>query len=168
MRITDDTVLQHFRNLGRCQWCHARCWPLDPHHVRSRGVGGSDVPANIVALCRACHTASHAGQAPRKTDLFRMIAERLKTSPCVVVAELDRLRMLPQKSTYECPFTGYTWRDGHGAFPANATDRNGAAHPDHQDQDGDQPLPTHVPDAASRRGQTPDVEVDKAGRWQGF
>lgn len=31
--------------------------PSEPHHVRSRGAGGTD--ADCVALCRACHDEVH-------------------------------------------------------------------------------------------------------------
>ena len=39
---------------------------VDIHHIISRGMGGSarrDNPCNLVALCRACHDARHAGRS---------------------------------------------------------------------------------------------------------
>lgn len=39
-----------------CIACHAAA-PSDPHHVRSRGAGGTS--KDLVPLCRHCHTALH-------------------------------------------------------------------------------------------------------------
>lgn len=40
----------------RCCICNAPP-PSDPHHVKSRGAGGTD--ADYVALCRRCHDGLH-------------------------------------------------------------------------------------------------------------
>jgi hypothetical protein len=32
----------------------------DPHHVKSKGSGGHDIPTNVVPLCRKHHTEIHA------------------------------------------------------------------------------------------------------------
>ncbi len=32
------------------------------HHIKPRAEGGSDAPGNLMALCRACHTALHNQQ----------------------------------------------------------------------------------------------------------
>lgn len=34
----------------------------DPHHLLSRGRGGSDTFDNVFAACRGCHNALHDGQ----------------------------------------------------------------------------------------------------------
>jgi len=31
-----------------------------PHHIRTRGAGGTDEPGNLIALCTAHHTEAHA------------------------------------------------------------------------------------------------------------
>jgi len=50
-----QTVL--LRDNGRCLLCRAH-EPLDVHHRRARGMGGTKVRdrlANLVTLCRSCH-----------------------------------------------------------------------------------------------------------------
>ena len=42
----------------RCCACGRRA-PSDPAHIRSRGAGGRD-RANVVPLCRTCHSLQHA------------------------------------------------------------------------------------------------------------
>ena len=41
-----------------CEICSAP--GVDIHHVNGRGPG-KDVITNLMALCRACHTAAHSG-----------------------------------------------------------------------------------------------------------
>lgn len=35
-------------------WC-CGCEPRDLHHIKPRRAGGTDDPANLVALCKNCH-----------------------------------------------------------------------------------------------------------------
>jgi len=43
----------------KCEWCGVEkwntIWPLDPHHIKTRGAGGDDSLQNLVILCRTCH-----------------------------------------------------------------------------------------------------------------
>ena len=44
----------------KCEWCgvasHQTIWPIDPHHIKTRGAGGGDTLDNLVMLCRVpCH-----------------------------------------------------------------------------------------------------------------
>lgn len=57
---------------GRCERCRRRR-PLDPHHKLARSQGGSHDPSNLVAICRDCHDALHAGRA---ADARRWIVTR--------------------------------------------------------------------------------------------
>ena len=38
---------------GRCEYCGKRA--VDPHHIKYRSQGGSNLPSNLIALCRTCH-----------------------------------------------------------------------------------------------------------------
>lgn len=47
------------RSMGVCEYCSAAA-ATDMHHRKSRGVGGKWHPANIIHLCRDCHSwATH-------------------------------------------------------------------------------------------------------------
>lgn len=54
-RIEDKEHLDWVRSQPCCM-C-ARPSPSDPHHVRTRGAGGSDYYS--IPLCRRCHTEAH-------------------------------------------------------------------------------------------------------------
>lgn len=41
----------------------------DPHHVRSRGAGGSDID-NVIPLCRRHHQMFHQEGLPRMEDKY--------------------------------------------------------------------------------------------------
>lgn len=51
----------------------AMCWgPLDPHHIKPRGRGGTDELDNLATLCRLHHDWVHAHpRAARNLDLLR-------------------------------------------------------------------------------------------------
>lgn len=55
----------------RCERCGERR-PLDLHHRLPRSRGGAHEAGNLVALCRVCHRAVHAGAA----DAHRWIVTR--------------------------------------------------------------------------------------------
>lgn len=43
-----------------CQICHT--WTeAPPHHIKSRGSGGSDTEDNLILLCMGCHDGVHRG-----------------------------------------------------------------------------------------------------------
>jgi hypothetical protein len=46
-----------------CQNCKGKSkeHKLNVHHILSRSNGGSDLPANLITLCKTCHTQLHAG-----------------------------------------------------------------------------------------------------------
>ena len=56
-RIRDRALLDKFKTLP-CVVCGDR--PTDPAHIRSRGAGGGDIPANLAPLCRRHHSMQHA------------------------------------------------------------------------------------------------------------
>lgn len=67
-----------------CELCGSPC-AGEPHHIKTRGAGGSDVPENLVQLCGRCHRAAHDGKIP-KERLLRIVARRLR----ITDAELEQ------------------------------------------------------------------------------
>lgn len=66
---------------GNCEWCKGYTfkdlfgrWYLEVHHLLSLAEGGSDTPANTVALCPNCHRAFHYS-AEKLALKKRLIAE---------------------------------------------------------------------------------------------
>jgi len=69
LRAVRPVVLARAGN--RCERC-GRAGKLDLHHRRMRSQGGTHHASNLVAICRACHEAIHAGAA----DAARWIVTR--------------------------------------------------------------------------------------------
>jgi hypothetical protein len=72
MRMPDPIILSEFRSCGTCENCSRRVYPLDPHHLWCKGMGGGglDVRVNLIALCRICHSEiQEAGKAIKRTVL---------------------------------------------------------------------------------------------------
>ena len=63
-RIADPAAVKAARK-DSCELCykHAR---TEVHHIKSRGAGGDDLPANMIALCPICHHKVHQGNIPRE------------------------------------------------------------------------------------------------------
>lgn len=57
MRIIDLELLQIVRQLP-CMACHA-VGTNHPHHITSRGAGGSDTAQNVIPLCAEHHSLWH-------------------------------------------------------------------------------------------------------------
>jgi len=57
MKIENDDIRGLFRTPGLCQLCGKPCpQGTDPHHVLSRGAGGSDIRIGLLSVCRECHS----------------------------------------------------------------------------------------------------------------
>jgi len=79
-----------------CEWCgvpkHRSPWPLDPHHIKTRGAGGGDTLDNLVILCRLHHEEAQtykihraaliALTGPRQRDPFWQRVERGEEAAC--------------------------------------------------------------------------------------
>jgi len=71
---------RHAAQFGpQAQWCREQpCWvcnrppPSDPHHVVSRGAGGTD--EHTVPLCRTCHTLTHARHGGKRLNGADLVA----------------------------------------------------------------------------------------------
>ena len=51
-----------------CCLCHDPNYPVDAHHMQSRGSGGSDF--SCVPLCRECHACFHSEGGSRIREKF--------------------------------------------------------------------------------------------------
>jgi hypothetical protein len=101
MTIIDEELLDQFRRKTRCEYCkqHSRSG-CDPHHYKAKGMGGGkrlDHPWNMIALCRACHSAVHDGNIPR-CSLLLIIATREGAAQDAIEMELNRLIRLPRRN----------------------------------------------------------------------
>lgn len=92
MRIINKPLLRRFAEVYRCEYCGCRTPGADPAHIFGRGAGRVDIPANIVSLCRQCHTSSHAGGYPTFDDLLLIAAKREGVTPEWIVDEVYRIR----------------------------------------------------------------------------
>jgi len=78
-RTTDEDFLEYTRQ-QKCAVCLDRP-PNDPHHLTSRGAGGSDLTA--IPLCRDCHRRYHdighdEFQNHRSIDLWKQAHRHLR------------------------------------------------------------------------------------------
>ena len=71
-RIIDDEIYQAAKS-SYCEVCGAPC-DCGPHHIKSRGAGGSDAEENLIQLCFNCHRKVHDGKLD--DDWLRRIVER--------------------------------------------------------------------------------------------
>jgi hypothetical protein len=74
-----------------------------------------DIPANIVALCRECHTNHHLTTlsnqlTPTTDDLLAIVASRYGATSEQVRAECRRAWDLEKGSWYVCPFSGFSYQ----------------------------------------------------------
>ncbi len=100
MKIVDASALQVCRDRFRCEHCQRR-GPVDAAHVYACGMGSGgrvDHRLNLVAACRLCHTASHAGGEPTRETLLAIVAKREGVTVAVIVAWIDLVRRLPKGS----------------------------------------------------------------------
>ncbi len=57
MKIENDAMRDLFKLAGKCSLCEKACpQGRDPHHVMTRGAGGSDVRIGLISICRECHS----------------------------------------------------------------------------------------------------------------
>ncbi len=76
-RIVDPKAVEECRK-PYCEKCGAPAY-AQPHHVRPRSLGGSDIKENLIQLCFECHRAAHDGKL-HHTELVRVVAAREKMS----------------------------------------------------------------------------------------
>lgn len=55
-----------FRDCHTCQGCKKSKLPVDAHHIVHREHKGSDLPENLITLCKDCHHQHHSGVKPLK------------------------------------------------------------------------------------------------------
>ena len=85
MKIENKAVRDRFRFAVVCEHCKTPSQTgRDPAHIFPRGLGDAkriDAPWNLAALCRWCHSRSHAGGEPTKAQLLAIAALRERTTP---------------------------------------------------------------------------------------
>jgi hypothetical protein len=72
-RILSYKTIQECRK-DYCERCDSRA-SGEPHHVRPRSLGGSDIKENLIQLCFECHRAAHDGKV-HYTELVAIVARR--------------------------------------------------------------------------------------------
>jgi hypothetical protein len=100
MKIIDEDLLNDFRTAPCCEWCKKKNrGGLQPHHIFSRGMGGSsrlDVAINLTALCAICHRMVHDGHIAR-FDLLAIVAVREGMMQDKIEEEIYRLQRLKKE-----------------------------------------------------------------------
>jgi hypothetical protein len=61
-RIISKKTVQECRK-NYCEHCGKKATG-EPHHVRPRSLGGSDIKENLIQLCFDCHRVAHDGKIP--------------------------------------------------------------------------------------------------------
>jgi ribosome-binding protein aMBF1 (putative translation factor) len=64
-RIVDRKAIEKARK-PYCELCGRRAYGK-PHHIKTVGSGGDDVPENMIQLCTDDHTKAHTGQISKET-----------------------------------------------------------------------------------------------------
>lgn len=65
----DKKFLDSFKH-RYCEICGAK--PAEAHHLRTRGAGGGDLPSNLLALCRTCHSRAHSMGIKSFVELYKL------------------------------------------------------------------------------------------------
>lgn len=73
VRVVDRAVVRAVRK-DYCERCGARAYG-EPHHIRPRSLGGSDVCENLIELCFECHRAADDGEVS-PYELIVIVARR--------------------------------------------------------------------------------------------
>ncbi len=102
MKVKNDKLLKERRLPGKCDCCGKWCPDgRDPHHVPTRGSGGSDLRCSVVSLSRYCHGNHHGGGDPTTADLLEIIAKREGVSVDVVKEVTNWFRRLDKDASFE-------------------------------------------------------------------
>ena len=56
-RIVNKKLISYIKNNSACVVCGA--FPVDAHHITSKGAYGDDVESNLIPLDRKCHSMWH-------------------------------------------------------------------------------------------------------------
>lgn len=77
-RVEDSKTIQAMKK-PYCELCGQQAYG-EPHHIKTRGSGGGDIPENLIQLCWEHHVAVHSGRLPRE-DLVAVVAAREGKTP---------------------------------------------------------------------------------------
>jgi hypothetical protein len=131
VRIRDKALLAEMHQKAICEVCN-RPRPVQVHHIRTKGSGGSDHRLNLLAVCTDCHSAIHFGgltvEDRRKTriDLYEIVSRREAISVDTIIAEMDRLLLLetPPGSGRNTPAAPAVAGRGRGGRVVRSSVRN--------------------------------------------
>lgn len=102
MKIIDDACLAQFRSPGLCLLCGRWFLELDPHHAFwKRGMGGGtrlDLPENLAALCRRCHTTAESNSEAAADVQYRVAQREGCDDPQVIKDWLQKIIWIPKGS----------------------------------------------------------------------
>jgi len=106
-RVVNPSLVRELQGrLHRCENCGVERWrtpwPLDVHHVKTRGAGGGDTLDNLVLLCRLCHGEAQTYRIPRGT-LLEITARRTSDPQWQEIAR----RCAAGEAPLERPRTGW-------------------------------------------------------------
>lgn len=99
MKVIDEDELDRHRGPGRCEVCGKPVGNRDAHHVRARGLAGGsrvDVPWNLLAACRTCHTRLHYSGKPSRAELLAIVARREGVSVEEIEDEINLILRTPK------------------------------------------------------------------------
>lgn len=63
--IRDKALYNQYRERSQgalCEYCKSD-YAVDVHHIIFKSRGGSDLPINLIALCRECHNRAHSSDS---------------------------------------------------------------------------------------------------------
>lgn len=71
-----ELIAELKRKIQGCEYCGTQnsYFGYDLHHIQTRGAGGSDIPSNLIKLCRICHDLAGSRKIP--ASFLQHIAER--------------------------------------------------------------------------------------------
>ena len=115
MKIPNSALLDEYRQPGPCELCQRWAAVREPHHLRSKGMGGCpiDIRINLISLggtillddghrrfsC-ACHRRYHDGHISA-ASILAVVAKREQTTPEVITEVMDWMRRLIKPTPHE-------------------------------------------------------------------
>ena len=115
MKIPNPTLLDEFRHPGPCELCRRWAAVREPHHLRSKGMGGCpiDIRINLISLGGTtllddgrrrfscpCHRRYHDGNISA-ASVLGVVAAREQTTCEVITEVMDWMRRVVKPTPHE-------------------------------------------------------------------
>ena len=78
-RVSDRKAFDRCKS-SNCEVCGAPTNGIGPHHIITRGAGGSDIPENLIQLCWTCHYVKIPAGKYSQDFLFCKVGKRMRKS----------------------------------------------------------------------------------------